>query len=75
MVVVDEVHKCKNPKAKQTKGLLELDTHYKLGLTGTPIVNSPLDLFAMMQWLGRTVPPKTYFESKYCIKGGYEGKK
>lgn len=74
MVVVDEVHKCKNPKAKQTKGLLELDTHYKLGLTGTPIVNSPLDLFAMMQWLGRTVPPKTYFESKYCIKGGYEGK-
>lgn len=74
MVVVDEVHKCKNPKAKQTKGLLELDTHYKLGLTGTPIVNSPVDLFAMMQWLGRTVPPKTYFEAKYCLKGGFQDK-
>lgn len=74
MVVVDEVHKCKNPKAKQTKGLLELHTHYKLGLTGTPIVNSPVDLFAMMQWLGRTVPPKSYFESKYCLKGGFQGK-
>ena len=72
MVVVDEVHKCKNPKAKQTEGLLELDTHYKLGLTGTPIVNSPLDLYAMMKWLNRTVPPKTYFEAKYCIKGGFE---
>lgn len=74
MVVVDEVHRCKNTKAKQTKGLLELDTHYKVGLTGTPIVNSPLDLFAMMLWLKRTVPPKTYFEEKYCIKGGYQGK-
>lgn len=74
MIVVDEIHRCKNPKAKQTKGLLELDTHYKVGLTGTPIVNSPLDLFAMMQWLGRTVPPKTYFEEKYCVKGGFKGK-
>lgn len=72
MVVVDEVHKCKNPKAKQTEGLLELNTHYKLGLTGTPIVNSPLDLYAMMKWLNRTVPPKTYFEAKYCVKGGFE---
>lgn len=74
MIVVDEVHKCKNPKAKQTEGLLALDTHYKLGLTGTPIVNSPVDLFAMMKWLGRTVPPKTYFEAKYCIKGGFQDK-
>ena len=74
MIVVDEVHKCKNPKAKQTKGLLELNTHYKLGLTGTPIVNSPVDLFAMMKWLGRRVPPKSYFESKYCIKGGFQDK-
>lgn len=74
MTVVDEVHKCKNPKAKQTKGLLSLGTHYKLGLTGTPIVNSPVDLFAMMQWLNRTVPPKTYFEEKYCLKGGFQDK-
>lgn len=74
MTVVDEVHKCKNPKAKQTKGLLQLDTPYKLGLTGTPIVNSPVDLYAMMKWLNRTVPPKTYFEAKYCLMGGFQGK-
>ena len=74
MIVVDEVHKCKNPKAKQTKGLHQLNTHYKVGLTGTPIVNSPLDLFSMMLWLNRTVPPKTYFEAKYCLKGGFQNK-
>ena len=74
MVVVDEVHKCKNPKAKQTEGLLTLNTHYKLGLTGTPIVNSPIDLFTMLKWMGRMVPPKTYFETKYCVKGGFDGK-
>lgn len=74
MVVVDEVHRCKNPKTKQTKALLELDTPYKLGLTGTPIVNSPVDLYPMMKWLNRTVPPKTYFEAKYCMMGGFRGK-
>lgn len=74
MIVVDEVHKCKNPKAKQTKGLLDLNTHYKLGLTGTPIVNSPVDLFPMMQWMDRTVPPKTYFQQKYCVMGGWDDK-
>lgn len=74
MIVVDEIHRCKNPKAKQTKGLLELDTHYKLGLTGTPIVNSPVDLYAMMKWMGRTVPPKSYFEAKYCLLGGFQGR-
>lgn len=74
MTVVDEVHKCKNSKAKQTKGLLSIDTHYKLGLTGTPIVNSPVDFFTMMQWLGRTVPPKSYFEAKYLVKGGFQDK-
>ena len=51
MTVVDEVHKCKNPKAKQTKGLLELSTPYKLGLTGTPIVNSAYELALMYNLL------------------------
>lgn len=71
-IVFDELHKCKNMKAKQTKALLELNPAYKLGLTGTPIVNSPMDLYPMMKWLGRTVPPMTYFKQKYCVFGGFQ---
>lgn len=71
-IVFDELHKCKNMKAKQTKALLALNPPYKLGLTGTPIVNSPMDLYPMMKWLGRTVPPMTYFKQKYCVFGGFQ---
>lgn len=73
-IVFDELHKCKNPKAKQTEGLLRLNPEYKLGLTGTPIINSPLDLYPMMKWLGRRVPPMSYFKQKYCVLGGFQNK-
>lgn len=73
-VVVDEIHRCKNPKTKQTAGLLSLNPQYKLGLTGTPVVNSPIDLYPMMKWMGRTVPPISHFRDKYCIMGGFQGK-
>lgn len=73
-IVFDELHRCKNHKAKQTEGLLRLNPRYKLGLTGTPIINSPMDLYPMMKWLGRTVPPMSYFKTKYCILGGFQNK-
>lgn len=73
-IVVDELHRCKNMKTKQTKGLLQLNPQYKLGLTGTPVINSPVDLYPMMTWMGRSVPPITYFKQKYCIMGGFKNK-
>ncbi len=73
-IVIDELHRCKNNKAKQTEGLLKLNPQYKLGLTGTPVINSPLDLYPMMKWMGRTVPPMSYFRTKYCIMGGFQDK-
>jgi SWI/SNF-related matrix-associated actin-dependent regulator 1 of chromatin subfamily A len=51
LLVVDEVHFAKNPKAKRTQNILELKKRSALviGLTGTPIPNKPIELFPILQ--------------------------
>ena len=49
VLVCDEVHRCKNPTALRTKKVIQIaknSAKYKYILTGSPILNSPLDLFA-----------------------------
>lgn len=73
MVVVDEIHKAKNPSASQTKGLLKLQSYYRLSLSGTPLMNSPLDLYTVLKWLGVEQHSFTSFKRRYCVFGGYGG--
>jgi len=53
MMIVDESTTIKNPKAKRTKAILALanETRYRRILTGSPVTNSPLDLWAQMDFL------------------------
>jgi len=44
MVIMDEVHKIKNPKAKRTVVAVSIKANRKLALTGTPITNRPIEL-------------------------------
>jgi SNF2 family DNA or RNA helicase len=71
-VVADEIHRGKDPHAKQTRALWAVSANatHRFGLTGTPILNSPEDLWA----LGRFVAPeewpsKTKFIDRYCYSG------
>lgn len=52
LVVLDEAHKVRKPTTAQFKGLKEfLDVHDQsrvLAMTGSPIVNSPDDLFSLL---------------------------
>jgi len=52
-LVLDESHKIKNPDAKTTKAILELRDLAKkrIIITGTPIANKPLDLWAQFYFL------------------------
>lgn len=50
-IIFDEFHKCKNPTAKQTKALLKLKAKYQIALSGTFMLNSPLDLFVPLSWI------------------------
>lgn len=50
VIVFDECHYLKNSTAKRTKAaaLIAKNIEYKIGATGTPIENSPADLFSIL---------------------------
>ena len=73
MIAVDEIHKCKNPQSQQTKGLLSLQAETMVGMTGTPIMNNPLDLYVIFKWLGYEKHNFYAFKNHYCNFGGYGG--
>ena len=50
-VIADEAHRAKNRKAKQTKGLWKFTAPLQIALTGTPIMNSPDELWSILKWL------------------------
>jgi SNF2 family DNA or RNA helicase len=53
-IVYDEIHRCKDIQAKRTKAaiqLADLAEVFRLGLTGTPVLNSPMDLFSQYRIL------------------------
>lgn len=71
MVIVDEVHTCKSHLSQQGKNLLKLTfPKYRVGLTGTPILNSPLDAYVPLKWIGVERASFTNFRYQYCAYGG-----
>lgn len=50
-VVADEAHNAKNRKTKRTKALWTISSRYKRALTGTPIINRPDEIWAILHWL------------------------
>lgn len=68
MVIVDEFHKAKNTSSQQGQNLMKLDAECKIILTGTPVLNSPLDLYGYFKWLGYEKHSQSSFEHYYCYK-------
>jgi SNF2 family DNA or RNA helicase len=50
-IILDEAQNIKNPKSAQTKAILQMKSHYRLALTGTPIENRLLDLWSIFNFL------------------------
>lgn len=52
-LIVDECHRAKDPKGRFSNFCYELSlySHFVLGLTGTPMAHSPLDIFAQFRFL------------------------
>lgn len=72
LMVIDESTSIKNPKADRTKACWKLATYtnYRRIMTGTPITQSPLDLFAQCQFLKPGVlgfTSYTAFRSYYAM--------
>jgi len=50
-VVLDEAQHIKNPEAKVTQACFSIKSRYRLILTGTPVENTPLDLWTLFRFL------------------------
>lgn len=65
LIVFDEAHYLKNPTAKRTKACLSVEARARLFLTGTPVVNRPMDMFPILQSMGAKWS-RTEFGKRYC---------
>ncbi len=74
-VIIDELHKCKDKKTLQTKFVLGISRakEFRLGLTGTPIVNKLEDLIPQLHILGqmKALGGEDYFVERYCATDKY----
>ena len=71
MIVVDEIHKCKSPTSTQGKNLLKVtNAKYRIGATGTLLLNDPLDAYVPLKWIGAERSTYTNFKYYYCTFGG-----
>lgn len=73
MIAVDEFHKCKNPDAEQAKQILQVSAPIQIAMTGTPLMNAPLDLYMPLRWLGYEKHSFYQFKNHHCNMGGYGG--
>lgn len=76
MVILDESHRAKAAGSKVSKylALLGKHTRYKLCLSGTPMANSPLDVYGQYRFLDPTIFGTNHYNflQAYAIMGGPE---
>ena len=69
MIVIDEVHKSKSITSSTAKGIMAFDSKAsKVAMTGTLLVNNPLDLYCPMSFVGLINYNKWLFDKKFVIK-------
>ena len=71
-VVADEAHRAAHPRTKQARALWAVGwkAEYRFALTGTPVLDSPEDLWALMHWISPDeAPQKTLWIDRYCLTG------
>lgn len=74
LVAFDEIHKCKDPGSLQGKSLLTLKPNHAIAMSGTIMMNSPLDLYVPLNWIGEESHNFFMFKNHYCQLGGFNGK-
>lgn len=80
-VILDEAHHIKAAGSKVSKFFARWSKSkknsgaYRLGLTGTPLPNSPLDAYGLFRYLDPTIFGTRYddFENRYAVMGGFNG--
>lgn len=78
IVVADECHRIKSPDSRVSKFFARLASRAKkrVGLTGTPFHNSPLDIYGQARFIapGLFGGNLAAFRSRFAVMGGFQGK-
>lgn len=76
LAILDELHRIKAPGGKTSKFCDKLGrvVPYRLGLTGTPIPHSPLDVYGQYRFLDPGIFGTSFgrFRSEYALMGGFQ---
>lgn len=71
LVAVDEIHKVKQPTSLQAQALLWLKCERQVGMSGTLVVNGPLDLYVPFKWMGFECRDYFHFQNRYAVKDSW----
>ncbi|MCW5982720.1 MAG: DEAD/DEAH box helicase [Bryobacteraceae bacterium] len=76
LLVADEIHRCKAPGGKASRYLARLgkSARFRLGLSGTPMPHSPLDVYGYFRFLDPTIFGWSFhhFRQHYALMGGFK---
>lgn len=72
MIAFDEAHKAKNPTSLQGKALLSITPKYAIPMSGTFLLNNPLDLYVPLRWSGFENHSFYEYKKHYCVMGGFQ---
>ena len=74
LIIFDEMHKAKGFHASRSKNLLDIEQgKYRIGLSGTLIMNNALDSYIPLKWIDVEHSTLTNFKNLYCKYGGFGG--
>ncbi|MGD1854873.1 MAG: DEAD/DEAH box helicase [Leptolyngbyaceae cyanobacterium] len=66
-LVLDEAQNIKNSDAKQSKAVRELESDFRIALTGTPVENRLSELWSIMDFLNPNyLGPKNFFQRRFA---------
>ncbi len=67
-IVLDEAQNIKNPDAKQSRAVRELEAQFKIALTGTPVENRLSELWSIMDFLNPGyLGPRNFFQKRFAV--------
>jgi SNF2 family DNA or RNA helicase len=66
-VVLDEAQNIKNPEAKQSQAVRQLEAQFRIALTGTPVENRLSELWSILDFLNPGyLGPKNFFQRRFA---------
>ncbi len=67
-IVLDEAQNIKNPEAKQSQAVRQLQARFRIALTGTPLENRLSELWSILDFLNPGyLGPRNFFQRRFAV--------